>query len=78
MSGEAGRVTETYVPEDKSPKVRDLFLIDFKTMELYSLQGQYTAYMIRDYYVQIDYQEEGLKVTAFYAPILENGEKRIE
>lgn len=26
------RVTETYVPEDKSPKVRDLFLIDFKTM----------------------------------------------
>ena len=72
------RVTETYVPEDKSPKVRDLFLIDFKTMELYSLQGQYTAYMIRDYYVQIDYQEEGLKVTAFYAPILENGEKRIE
>lgn len=72
------RVTETYVPEDKSTKVRDLFLIDFKTMELYSLQGQYTAYMIRDYYVQIDYQEEGLKVTAFYAPILENVEKRIE
>lgn len=72
------KVTETYVPEDKSPKVRDLFLIDFKTMELYSLQGQYTAYMIRDYYVQIDYQEESLKVTAFYAPILENGKKRIE
>lgn len=38
----------------------------------------YDTYMIRDYYVQIDYQEEGLKVTAFYAPILENGEKRIE
>lgn len=69
------KVTGIYVPEDESPKVRDLFLIDFKTMELYSLQEQYTTYMIRDYYVQIDYQEDGLEVTAFYAPVLETGKK---
>jgi len=44
-------------------------------LELYSLQDQYTGYLIRDYYVQVEHQEDGVEVTAFYAPILENGNK---
>jgi len=48
-------------------------------MELYSLQGDYSAYYVRDYYVQVDDSREGeLKVTAFYAPVLDNGYKEGE
>ena len=51
--------------------------MDFNTLELYSLQGNYCSYYVGDYYVEIDdSREEELKVTAVYAPVLEeNGEK---
>ena len=43
----------------------------------YSLQGDYTSYYVGDYYVEVDdSREEELKVTAVYAPVLEeNGGK---
>lgn len=70
---------EVYVPEDEEAKTRDLCLVDFQTLELYSLQGDYSSYYVRDYYVQVDdSREDGLKVTAIYAPILENGHKDAE
>ena len=69
-------VMEVYTPEDEEAKPRDLCLVDFQTMELYSLQGDYSAYYVRDYYVQVDdSREDELKVTAVYAPVLENGHK---
>ena len=58
-----------YVQED--PKPRELCLIDFQTMELYSLQDEKSTYYIRDYYVRIDSGEEK-EITAVYAPDLEN------
>ena len=72
-------VMETYGPEDESWEPRDLCLVDFNTLELYSLQGNYSSYYVGDYYVEIDNsKEEELKVTAVYAPVLEeNGKKRI-
>lgn len=55
-------------------KPRDLCLVDFQPLELYSLQGDYTSY-----YVQIDDSKEGeVKISAIYAPILENGHKAEE
>ncbi|BDF35843.1 hypothetical protein CE91St62_39050 [Lachnospiraceae bacterium] len=72
-------VMETYEPESKPWKPRDLCLVDFNTLELYSLQGDYTTYYIGDYYVQIDTdKEDRMEVTAIYAPVLENGHKEGE
>lgn len=61
-------VMETYGPEGEEPKPRDLCLVDFQTLELYSLQEQYTRYYIRDYYVRLDQTEDGMEIEAVYAP----------
>lgn len=56
-------VMETYEGEP-----RDLCLVDFQTLELYSLQEHYQSHFIRDYYVRLDETEDGLEVEAVYAP----------
>lgn len=72
-------VMEVYTPENEAARPRDLCLVDFQTLELYSLQGDYVAYYVRDYYVQInDSKEDELQVSAIYAPVLENGYKAEE
>lgn len=72
-------VMEVYAPENEPARPRDLCLVDFQTLELYSLQGDYSAYTVRDYYVQIDDSKEGeVRIMAFYAPVLENGHKAEE
>ncbi len=54
-------------------------MVDFRTLELYSLQGDYISYYVRDYYVQVnDSNEEKVKISAIYAPVLENGHKAEE
>lgn len=62
-------VMETYGPEGEEPKPRDLCLVDFQTLELYSLQEQHASYYIRDYYVRLDQTEDGMEVEAAYAPV---------
>ena len=72
-------VMEVYGSEDEPARPRDLCLVDFQTLELYSLQGDYSAYTVRDYYVQIDdSREDEVQIMAFYAPVLENGHKAEE
>ena len=64
---------------NETAKSRDLCLVDFRTLELYSLQGDYISYYVRDYYVQVnDSNEEKVKISAIYAPVLENGHKAEE
>lgn len=48
---------------------RDVCLVDFKTGEVYSLADWHTWYMIRDYYVMIDHEDNSCHITIFYAPI---------
>ena len=48
--------------------LHDLCLIDFQTMELYSLQGNEVSYYIRDYYVQAENSREGMELLAVYVP----------
>ena len=62
-------VMETYGPEGEEPKPWDLCLVDFQTLELYSLQEQYASYYIRDYYVRLDQTDDGMEVEAVYAPV---------
>ena len=66
-------VMEVYAPEKEKVRPRDLCLVDFQTLELYSLQGDDIAFYVRDYYVQVDgSRPDEMHISAFYAPILEN------
>lgn len=69
-------VMESYGEVGKESGARDVCLMDFQTLELYSLQEHYISHYIRDYYVQIDGLDgEELEVIGIYAPVLENGER---
>ena len=69
-------VMERYGEEGEESGARDVCLVDFQTLELYSLQEHYISHYIRDYYVQIDGRDgEELEVIGIYAPVLENGER---
>ena len=59
---------ECYGKKGEEPRPRDLCLVDFQTLEVYSLQEQYTGHFIRDYYVRMAEMEDGLEVEAIYAP----------
>lgn len=61
--------------EGEEMGAKDICMVDFQTLELYSLQEHYISHYIRDYYVQIDGRDgEELEVIGIYAPVLENGE----
>lgn len=61
-------VLDCYGLEGEEAQPRDLCLIDFQTMELYSLQEHNRSYYIRDYYVQIHMDDSGAEVNVFYMP----------
>lgn len=69
-------VMESYGEEGKKSRAKDVCLVDFQTLELYSLQEHYISHYIRDYYVQIDGRDrDELEVIGIYAPVLENGDR---
>ena len=69
-------VMNCYRYEGEESGARDICLVDFQTLELYSLQEHYISHYIRDYYVQVDGQDgKELEVTGIYTPVLENGER---
>lgn len=69
-------VMDSYGYEGEESGARDICLVDFQTLELYSLQEHYISHYIRDYYVQVDGRDgEELEVTGIYTPVLENGER---
>lgn len=65
-------VMDSYGPIGKNAQLRDLCLIDFQTMELYTLQEHERSYYIRDYYVQIIMDDSEAEVDAFYLPVMED------
>ena len=52
-----------------------MVLYFFQTLELYAIQEHNAGYFIRDYYVEIESEEDGVEVKAFYCPKLNNGKK---
>lgn len=52
--------------EDSKPI--PICLIDFKTMEIYSLQNHCCSYFIRDYYIEMKFNENIVETRAFYLP----------
>ena len=72
-------VMDCYGYEGEESGARDICLVDFQTLELYSLQEHYISHYIRDYHVQVDGRDgEELEVTGIYTPVLENGERTAE
>lgn len=57
-------------------RYKDVCLVDFKTGEVYSLEDWHTWYMIRDYYVMIDHEDDRDHITIFYAPVRKGNDWR--
>lgn len=53
---------------DEDGRFPDACLVDFTTNELYSLGSHLGAYYIRDYYVNIEHEDDGDNLLIFYAP----------
>ena len=65
------KVTSTlkyWESEDERKKTIPLCLIDFETLEFYSLQDYFRAYFIRDYWVEMDFNENDVDIEVFYLP----------
>ena len=50
-------------------------VVDFETLELYSLQDSRTTFSIRDYWIEVREVNEGLEMNAYYLPTEENDER---
>lgn len=55
-----------YENEKKEPI--PLCLVDFKTLDIYSLQDYYRSIFIRDYYVEMEFEDNSVETKAFYLP----------
>lgn len=49
-------------------KCRNVFLVDFQTMEFYSLPENITAFMRNNYYFHVDHADGGDRILIVYAP----------
>ena len=45
-----------------------LCIVDFKTLEIYSLQDYWRSYFVRDYYVEMDFDDNMVRTEVFYLP----------
>lgn len=54
--------------ENEKKEPIPLCLIDFDTLEVYSLQDYYRSYFIRDYYVEMDLDQNEVEIEVFYLP----------
>lgn len=58
---------EAYQTEGERERYVPFVLVDFETLQLYSMQEQNTGYFIRDYWVDIEYGDE-IELAAYYFP----------
>lgn len=54
--------------KDEEKGAIPLCLVDFETLEIYPVQNRYIAYFIRDYWVELDFKEDEIRIEAFYLP----------
>lgn len=69
------KVTEvlehSYKKREEKKETVPLCLIDFETLEVYSMQDFYRGYFVRDYWVQFDFIDDKIELEAFYLPVRE-------
>lgn len=54
--------------EDEKKEPIPLCLVDFKTLDIYSLQDYYQSIFIQDYYIEMNFQGNSVEIKAFYLP----------
>ena len=54
--------------EQEEKEAVPLCLLDFQTSEIYSAQDWYLGYFIRDYWVELDFEEKDISIKAYYLP----------
>ena len=68
LSKVAETLEHSYFENEKSDTI-PLCVIDFETLELYSMQNHHKAYFVRDYWVELDFDEENeINLSAYYLP----------
>ena len=43
-------------------------LVDFETLEIYPMQKMNISYSVRDYWVELDHQDDEVEVKVYYLP----------
>ena len=65
------KVTDTlekYCKKGEKETFSPFVLVDFETLDIYSLQGKYTGMSVRDYWVEVEMAEGVTIVDAYYLP----------
>lgn len=69
------KVTEvlehSYKKGEEKKETIPLCIIDFETLDVYSLQDYYSGYFVRDYWVELDFTENEIDLSAYYLPVRE-------
>ena len=59
---------ERYCKEGERKTFNPFVFVDFKTLDIYSLQGNYTGMSVRDYWVEVEKTGEETNVDVYYLP----------
>ena len=71
LSKVAEALEHSYKKGEEKEETIPLCLIDFETLELHSMQGLYTGYFVRDYWVEFNFTDEDIELDAYYLPVRE-------
>lgn len=71
LSKVAKALEHSYKKGEEKKETIPLCLIDFETLELHSMQGLYTGYFVRDYWVEFNFTDEYIELDAYYLPVRE-------
>lgn len=71
LSKVAEVLEHSYKKGEEKEETIPLCLIDFETLELHSMQGLYTGYFVRDYWVEFNFTDEYIELDAYYLPVRE-------
>ena len=65
LSGNTGEISYS---SDERKEAISLCIVDFKTLDIYSLQDYWRSYFVRDYYVEMDFDDNIVRTEVFYLP----------
>ena len=59
---------ERYCTKGEKETFNPFVLVDFETLDIYSLQGNYTGMSVREYWVEVECEDGETKVDVYYLP----------
>lgn len=68
----------SYRKDEEKQETIPLILIDFETLDIYSMQDYYRGYFVRDYWIELDFIDNKIEVDAYYLPVRESIEETLE